>query len=223
MIITFGAANLGNIVDIENNKKFERDEGLMFPGFYNGLNELNNDNNGLSSGMCLASMKNNEKVFCPLINLSYIDKKYTINNISFSSPNIFLENRTSLSKKIIKAKNINNNLQFEFYGDKGLSNKISNKKLDVKTDDSNLYPTIDEKSEPINQLYYIDINKKSYGNIPVEEILIENNDLIGIYIRCNTIISKTFKSKHGKINDSNLKYISNLKSFTLNLHISEKK
>ena len=71
MIITFGAANLGNIVDIENNKKFERDEGLMFPGFYNGLNELNNDNNGLSSGMCLASMKNNEKVFCPLINLSY--------------------------------------------------------------------------------------------------------------------------------------------------------
>ena len=77
--------------------------------------------------------------------------------------------------------------------------------------------------EVINQLYYIDISKKSYGSIEVDNIEINDNELIGIFVRCNTIIRKTTKKKLGKINDKNLKYISNLKSFSLNLHISEKK
>ena len=43
-VLTFGAGNVGNLPNLEYDRNLERDEGLMFPGFFDKTNSIKIDN-----------------------------------------------------------------------------------------------------------------------------------------------------------------------------------
>jgi len=227
--ITFGAANIGNIPnssDISNNIL---DEGFMFPGYYDGLVYHNISNSfditHLSSGKCLANIKKNnlnENIYTdtpmPFIKIPFKNKGI-IDYLTFSSPNIFRKKRTPIYIALAILK-LESTLKpkIKYYGDEEmLSNTISSKELEKEY---NMDYVIDIVKN-IDKLWYIDLNSVQSGNINVDNIKINEDEVLGIYIRTKEIIKNIDESKMGKVNSNDPIYYDYVRPFIVNVHIKE--
>ena len=209
--IIFGSSNLGNLIG-DHNRSFEFDEGLMFPGYYDGMynyyhkinNSYWNNDNNLSSGFCLANIKNivnldnSNNSSLPFVTLN---KNSILKKISFYSCNLLKHDKPTISIAIIKK----NNNNYTYYGNKGKGN-LSSIALDNINKKSYIIPMVDESNDPVNQLYLLDINNKQSGTIDVDNLIFKKNESVGIYIRVNSLISDKIK---------------NIKSFILSLYFED--
>jgi hypothetical protein len=235
-VINFGAANLGNIPS-DQDRSAERDEGLMFPGFYDGLfnvyHKINNSfwtaDQYLSSGFCLANTKNitnlNNPIFndrlIPCIKLPF-KKKGFINCISYNSPNILKKKRPTISIAIVKVlMDRTSGPIITYYGSTGEENCISAAPLVTDNIEARIIPVVKESSSPVNQLFLVDLNKNQCGRIKVNNILVEKNEAIGIFVRVNTIIRGITESKIGKVDEEDTKYIDCVRPINMTIHVQE--
>lgn len=231
LCLTFGASNLGNIPNLLDSNNNIIDEGFMFPGYYDGLINFSSlslyesSKNYLSSGRCLANIRNidnKENIFTdipfPFINIPF-KKRSIIKCLSYSTPNIIRKKRSSIYLGIVIMKmELNNVPLLKYYGDEeSLSNIISNKPID-------LHRNLDYKVETViddEKLFYIDLNEKQSGKISVNDIIINEDEVVGIYIKVKNIIKETNNSKIGEINSNDPKYFDYIRPFIVNIHITE--
>ena len=227
--ITFGAANIGNIPDsLDTTMNNILDEGFMFPGYYDGLFNFNMPNSSnlthLSSGKCLANIKKviNETIFTdtpmPFVKIPFKNKAI-IDYLTFSSPNIIRKKRTPiyLALAILKLESTITP-KIKYYGDQEmLSNTISSLKLETEYNANYIIDTV----KNIDNLWYIDLNDVQTGNINVGNIEINEDEVLGIYIRSKEIIKKTDESKIGKVNSNDPIYYDYVRPLIINVHLKE--
>lgn len=228
--ITFGAANIGNIpdsLDITVNNVV--DEGFMFPGYYDGLFNFNMANSSnlthLSSGKCLANIKKqfNETIFTdtpmPFVKIPFRNKAI-IDYLTFSTPNISRKKRTPIYIALAVLR-LESTLtpEIKYFGDEEmLSNTISSLELEKEHSAEYIVDTV----KNIDKLWYIDLNSVQCGNINVDNIEINEDEVLGIYIRTKEIIEKTDESKIGKVNSNDPIYYDYVRPFIVNVHLKEK-
>jgi hypothetical protein len=179
----------------------------------------------LSSGYCLSTIKNfdeNEEDILidrilPCIKPAF-KNECSIDCISFNCPNILKEKRPTISIGIVKVKMVGNSPpKISYYGDTGEGNYISNLSLETEKLSENFFPTVKDVSSSVNKLFLVDLDKIECGRIKVNNILVEKNEAIGIFLRVNDFI---YNNGDTQIYDYNQIY-NNVRPFNLSVHIKE--
>ena len=85
----------------------------------------------------------------------------------------------------------------------------------------NIVETVKDIPNPVNQLYYLDLNMNQCGRIKVDNLEVEEDEAVGIFVKANRIIQGTIESKIGKVNDPDRIYTDYVRPFTLNIHLKE--
>ena len=206
--VNFGAHRV-----IPKQPLFEGDileEGFMFPGLYDGIfqvyHKINNPfwkgDEYLSSGFCLANPKDITTLenstfnarLVPCTKLAF-KKRGLINCISYNSPNVLGKKRPSISIALVKiSMEDTSGPKISYFGSTG-TGLISACPLKTASKVGYLLPSVVETESPVNQLYFIDLNENQCGRIEVDNILVELNEAVGIYVRVNSIIEGSVDSK----------------------------
>tara|TARA_Y100000385_G_scaffold123502_1_gene128399 strand:+ start:5086 stop:6015 length:930 start_codon:yes stop_codon:yes gene_type:complete len=230
--ITFGAANIGNIPDANDiNINNIQDEGFMFPGYYDGLYNFDKSNislksnSYLSSGRCLVNLNKNieETIFSdapmPFIKIPFKNKAI-IDCLTFSCPNLIRKKRTPiyLALAILKLESTVAP-SIKYYGDvEMLSNSISSIAIDTYRDPNYIIDTVIDD----DKLWYIDLNSLQCGKINVDNIEIEEDEVIGVYIKVKEIIKSAEETKIGKVNSLDKEFYDYVRPFIVNINVKEK-
>ena len=107
-----------------------------------------------------------------------------------------------------------------YYGNTG-EGYISACPLVTETIGNSIIPVVKETSSPVNQLYLIDLNNNQCGRIKVDNILVNPNEAVGIFVRVNSIIQETSDSKIGQLDNTNSIYTDFIRPFHVSIHVQE--
>ena len=108
--------------------------------------------------------------------------------------------------------------RIEYYGDSEmLSNTISSIPLNKEKKSEYIIDTVVDDTK----LWYIDLDNTQCGKINVNNIAINDNEVLGIYVKAKEIIQPLEDIKEGKVNEADPKYYDYVRPFILNIHIKE--